>query len=148
MRTIFFAVLATGCAGAPPISMHCTPSGRGASTSMHVELHNDSDRSVTVAGESIPWNYRHAVHFAAPGFSDPHVVADPGSYETLILLPGDTAGGEVAIEGRLLDPFGRSITEIPGEHPVEGRSRLVLDPDTDRRGAVDARCTTTLTVEP
>jgi hypothetical protein len=127
--------------------MACHVEGSGASSRMAISLTNDSTESITVLGMNVPWNYHHATHFSAPGYTDPILLADPGDYETLILLPGDTAGGEVPLPDRLVDSFGRSVTEIPGEHEIEVSARLELDPDTPRRRRMDARCTTTLTVD-
>lgn len=147
MRVVSLALLLAGCAGTPPISMACRVEGSGSASRVAIELTNGSTESVTVAGLTIPWNYHHATRFSAAGYSDPVLVVDPGDYETVILLPGDTVGGEVALPERLVDSFGRSITEIPGTHEIEARARLELDPDSPRRRHQDARCTATLTVD-
>ena len=142
------ASLLVACASAPPLSMTCTavPSGTGLAAA--IELRNDGDAAVTLEGNSLPWAYRHAAHFEAAGFSDPNVVVEPEPAETVILLPGETTGGEVALADRLVDGFGRSIEALPGEHEVEMTARLALDPETPRRRSHQVRCTFDLTVAP
>ena len=141
-----------GCAGAPPVALTCrvvpdspTP---GASVAAALTLENTTDATVTVLGMSVPWLYRHAAHFDAAGFEDPRVLADPREYETLILLPGETAGGEVPLGDRLLDSFGRSLEEVPGTYDVGVRARLTLDPDSPRQRAIETRCRFEVVVPP
>ena len=95
----------------------------------------------------MPVSYHHAAHFDGGDFTDPHVVIEPGEIETLIVLPGETAGGDIPLEGRLVDGFGRSIADIPGDHAVQMSARLMLDPDTTRRRSANVQCRFDLSVE-
>jgi hypothetical protein len=145
-------VLLVACGGAPPISMtcHASPDPRvpGVPVVASIALRNDTAETVTIAGATIPWMYRHAAHFESPGFSDPHVIADPGQYEPVILPPRQSATGEVALHDRLVDSFGRGVDQIPGTHEVEIRVRLELDPRSTRRRHADAQCRFPLEVAP
>jgi hypothetical protein len=140
-----------GCGGAPPVSMTCRTSPDrqpGVPATAAIALRNDTAETVTIAGASIPWLYRHAARFSAPGFSDPHVIAEPERYEPVILPPGQSATGEVPLHERLVDSFGRGIDQIPGTHEVEVRVRLELDPRSTRRRHADAQCRFPIEVAP
>lgn len=142
---VLLVVPATACGGALPVALTCGASPTvptpGVPLAAALHLENTTDETVTILGMTIPWMYRHAAHFSAEGFEDPHVLADPGEYETLILLPGESAGGEIPLADRLLDTYGRSLEEVPGTYAVEVRTRLTLDPESSRQRSVEARCT-------
>lgn len=125
-----------------------TTAAAGTARLAHVELENTTDATVTLAGASVPWSYHHAAHFSSGEFTDPHVMIEPGEIETLIVLPGETAGGDIPLDGRLLDGFGHSIEDVPGAHEVEMRARLTIDPDTTRRRDSSMQCRFDVVVEP
>jgi hypothetical protein len=144
MRSLLLTMLLVGCGGAPPVGMTCHAISDplpGSPTTAAIELRNDTAVTITLTGATVPWLYRHAGHFSAPGFSDPHVIAEPGHYEPIILPPGQTAGGEIALHDRLVDSFGRAIDQLPGTHEVTLRTRLELDPGSTNRRHADAQCT-------
>lgn len=138
------AVSLVACGGAPPVTLTCRPSPEtrapGVALAAAFVIENTSTETVTILGMTVPWLYRHAVRFSAPGFEDPRVLADPGEYETLILLPGETAGGEVLLADRLLDGYGRSLEEVPGTYGVSADARLGLDPESSRARTLPVRC--------
>lgn len=136
--------LLVGCGASSPLTFTCratpeTPTP-GVPLAARLGLENTTGATVTVLGMTVPWVYRHAAHFEGGGFDDPHVLADPGEYETLVLLPGESAGGEVELADRLLDTYGRSMTEVPGTYEVDVRARLTLDPESSRERSVQATC--------
>jgi hypothetical protein len=124
----------------------------GGRVSAIVELRNDSDAPLSILGFTVPWHYREALRFSAPGYEDARAVVDPADEPDLVLAPGTTDRGDVDVTHRLRDAGGRYLEDGAGTYEIEARARLVVDAaareGTAPRREIEATCGFPLTIEP